>query len=190
MLGPHLESPADAIRPWGEPVSGRAGAPTAVADRVTALADQVTTLTASAVGHDGAIRVTVAGSGAVTALELDDRVQRLSGADLAAQIMATVQRAQSALVERVAEAVAQTVGADTETGRVVLASFARRFAAAPESLAAPVSVGHRPAGVFDLASQVPVMPAPRPFPEFPHRPSLPHQVPGVGFESGRDSRAR
>ena len=35
----------------------------------------------------------------------------------------------------------------------------------------------------------PVMPAP-PFPTFQSRPTLPHQVPGVGFESGRDSRAR
>jgi hypothetical protein len=35
----------------------------------------------------------------------------------------------------------------------------------------------------------PVMPAP-PFPTFRSRPTLPHQVPGVGFESGRDSRAR
>jgi len=35
----------------------------------------------------------------------------------------------------------------------------------------------------------PVMPSP-PFPTFQSRPSLPHQVPGVGFESGRDSRAR
>ena len=35
----------------------------------------------------------------------------------------------------------------------------------------------------------PVMPAP-PFPTFSNRPTLPHQVPGVGFESGRDSRAR
>lgn len=35
----------------------------------------------------------------------------------------------------------------------------------------------------------PVMPAP-PFPTFRSRPTLPHQTPGVGFESGRDSRAR
>jgi hypothetical protein len=35
----------------------------------------------------------------------------------------------------------------------------------------------------------PVMPSP-PFPTFQSRPTLPHQVPGVGFESGRDSRAR
>ena len=37
--------------------------------------------------------------------------------------------------------------------------------------------------------EAPVMPEP-PFLTFSHRPTLPHQVPGVGFESGRDSRAR
>ncbi|GAA1603015.1 hypothetical protein [Actinoplanes couchii] len=35
----------------------------------------------------------------------------------------------------------------------------------------------------------PVMPAPT-FPTFHHTPTLPHQLPGNGFESGRDSRAR
>ena len=37
--------------------------------------------------------------------------------------------------------------------------------------------------------EAPVMPAP-PFPTFQSRPTLPAQTPGVGFESGRDSRAR
>lgn len=35
----------------------------------------------------------------------------------------------------------------------------------------------------------PVMPSP-PFPTFQSTPTLPHQLPGNGFESGRDSRAR
>jgi hypothetical protein len=35
----------------------------------------------------------------------------------------------------------------------------------------------------------PVMPA-QAFPTFHHTPTLPHQAPGNGFESGRDSRAR
>lgn len=35
----------------------------------------------------------------------------------------------------------------------------------------------------------PVMPSP-PFPTFQNTPTLPHQAPGNGFESGRDSRAR
>lgn len=41
----------------------------------------------------------------------------------------------------------------------------------------------------DTGQEQPVMPSP-PFPKFQSRPTLPHQVPGVGFESGRDSRAR
>ncbi|BAL86134.1 hypothetical protein AMIS_9140 [Actinoplanes missouriensis 431] len=36
----------------------------------------------------------------------------------------------------------------------------------------------------------PVMPAAPPFPTFENTPTLPHQTPGNGFESGRDSRAR
>jgi hypothetical protein len=55
----------------------------------------------------------------------------------------------------------------------VLDSFAQRFAANLEK-----------------APSTPVMPSPPPFPTFQSRPTLPHQSPGVGFESGRDSRAR
>ncbi|GLY01224.1 hypothetical protein Acsp01_16030 [Actinoplanes sp. NBRC 101535] len=36
----------------------------------------------------------------------------------------------------------------------------------------------------------PVMPPAPPFPIFDNTPTLPQQVPGNGFESGRDSRAR
>ncbi|SDT69709.1 hypothetical protein SAMN04489716_5815 [Actinoplanes derwentensis] len=38
-------------------------------------------------------------------------------------------------------------------------------------------------------AEAPVMPVPT-FPTFHHTPTLPHQPPGNGFESGRDSRAR
>ncbi|GAB1645249.1 YbaB/EbfC family nucleoid-associated protein [Krasilnikovia sp. MM14-A1259] len=179
MLGRNLEAPADAVRSGSEPDPGPPGAKAAVADRVSALADRLAALTASAAGDDGAIRVTVAGSGAVVGLELDDRVRRLPAADLAEQIMAAVRRAQAALVGQVADAVAQTVGAGTETGKAVLESFARRFGVdAPDG------------DVLDEIDDAPAMPAPRPFPTFHNRPTLPHQVPGVGFESGRDSRAR
>jgi hypothetical protein len=39
------------------------------------------------------------------------------------------------------------------------------------------------------AAVMPIMPAP-PFPSFRSTPTLSHQLPGNGFESGRDSRAR
>lgn len=165
MLGRNLEASADAMRSWNAQAYG----PT---DAAAALADRVATLTSSAADADGVIWVTVASTGILTGLELDDRVQRRAGADLAAEILRVMRRAQAALVDRVAEAVDDTVGADTETGKAVLDSFAQRFPADPD------------------APTTPVMPAPPPFPSFQSRPTLPHQAPGVGFESGRDSRAR
>ena len=106
-------------------------------------------------------------------MQLNDRVREYSGADLAAAILQVVRRAQAGLVDQVAAAIEETVGLGSETGRAVLDSFAHRFAADPEQ-----------------APRAPVMPSPPPFPRFQNRPTLPHQSPGVGFESGRDSRAR
>jgi phenylpyruvate tautomerase PptA (4-oxalocrotonate tautomerase family) len=165
VLGRNLDDAEEWVRSWSSQVSGRAEAAAALADRVAAL-------TASAAGDDGAIRVTVTSSGNVTGLALDDRVQRLPGQDLADEILRTMRRAQAGLADRVAEAVDETVGADTETGKAVLESFAQRFPAEPEKPSAPV------------------MPSPPPFPTFRNKPTLPHQAPGNGFESGRDSRAR
>lgn len=165
MLGHNLDDTLEWVRSWSPEVSGRAAATAALADRIAAL-------TASATGGDGAIRVTVVSSGNVTGLELDDQITQLSGVELSTQIMRTMRRAQSRLAARVAEAVSETVGDESETGRAVLASYARRF---PEEADGPAA---------------PVMPSPPPFPTFRNRPSLPHQAPGNGFESGRDSRAR
>jgi broad specificity phosphatase PhoE len=165
VLGRDLDDAEEWVRSWSTQVSGGAEAAAALADRVAGL-------TASASGADGAVTVTVASSGNVTGLALTDSVQQLDGAELAAQIITVIRRAQAGLSDRVAEAVDETVGADTETGRAVLESFAQRF---------PAETGE---------ADAPVMPSPRPFPTFHNKPSLPHQLPGNGFESGRDSRAR
>jgi DNA-binding protein YbaB len=131
------------------------------------LAERLAALSASATGDDGVVTVTVAGSGAVTRLRLDDRVRRLTGETLSAEIMRTIERAQESLAEQVVAAVEETVGTETETGRVVLDTLTRRVPAPAE----------------------PAMPV-MPFPTFQNVPTLPHQLPGNGFESGRDSRAR
>jgi hypothetical protein len=164
VLGRNLEASADAMRSWTAQVSGHTEA-------AAALADRVASLTSSAEGAEGGIRVTVASSGILTALELDAAVPQ-TGPALAAEILRAMRRAQAGLAARVAEAVDETVGADTETGKAVLDSFAQRFPVETDPPAAPV------------------MPSPPPFPTFQNRPSLPHQAPGGGFASGRDSRAR
>ena len=131
------------------------------------LAERLAALSASATGEDGVVTVTVAGPGVVTGLRLDDRAQGLTGATLSAEIMRTMQRAQAALADQVAAAVDETVGADTEAGRIVLDTMARQLPAPAE----------------------PAMPV-MPFPTFQNVPTLPQQAPGNGYESGRDSRAR
>lgn len=165
MLGRNLDADQETPRSSSEPVPGRTEA---AAD----LADRIASLSASAAGGDGAIRVTVSSSGVPTGLELDDRVHRLPSTELAGEILRTMRRAQAGLTERVAAVVDETVGAGTETGKAMLDSFTQRFPAEP-----------------DEEPGTPVMPSP-PQLTFQSRPSLPHQVPGVGFESGRDSRAR
>lgn len=159
MLGEELGAGDGASRPRGA---------------AAALADRVATLRASASGAGGAVLVTVASSGNVTDLELDERSLGLGAPGLAIEILRTIRRAQSALAGEVAGAVEATVGADTETGKAVLDSFTQRFPAS---------------GGLDEAA-APVMPSPPPFPSFSTVPTLPHQAPGNGYESGRDSRAR
>jgi DNA-binding protein YbaB len=131
------------------------------------LADRLASLSASATGDDGVVSVTVAGSGVVTGLRLDDGVRQFDGATLSAEILRTMRKAQLSLAERVTAAVDETVGAGSEAGRAVLESITQRVAEPAEP-------------------SMPVMP----FPSFQNTPTLPQQAPGNGYESGRDSRAR
>jgi hypothetical protein len=116
----------DAAEEWLDSWVGQVNAQ---AQRSVELSRRVATLTGSAQGRDGAIRVTVGSAGQVERLELDDRVHEVSGPRLAQEIMLVIRRAQAVLAGRVAEQVRETVGADTETGRAVLNSFETRFPA-------------------------------------------------------------
>jgi DNA-binding protein YbaB len=119
------EGADDWIDSWAASVSARAQA-------AQELSERVSMLSVSASGRDGAVEVTVAGSGVMTDLRLDDRVLRWSADEIAAQVMSVMRRAQGTLASRVAEITDQTVGADSETGRAVVDGFARRFPAPPE----------------------------------------------------------
>ncbi|GAB4106556.1 hypothetical protein GCM10028790_55750 [Micromonospora taraxaci] len=120
MLGRDPDEAQERLHSWTAQLSTRAQAAADLSERVAAVA-------ASAAGADGAVRVTVAASGALTDLRLDDRVQRMRGSELASIIMATVARAQAGLTDQVIVAVHDTVGIDSETGRAVTDTFARRF---------------------------------------------------------------
>ncbi|MEV6596382.1 YbaB/EbfC family nucleoid-associated protein [Actinoplanes sp. NPDC051346] len=115
-----IDAAEDWLDSWAAGVSAQA-------ERAAALSRRVAGLTASAASADGSISVTVGASGQVEKFELDDRVRRLSGAELAQQLTAVMRSAQANLSTQVAGEVEATVGADSETGRAVLHSFESRF---------------------------------------------------------------
>jgi DNA-binding protein YbaB len=104
----------------------------AQAERARALSERVAELTVTATSDDGLVEVTVAGSGLVTDIRLADRVNSWRASAIAAEILAVMRRAQAELAGFVADAVADTVGADSPAGRAVVDSFARRFPAEPD----------------------------------------------------------
>ncbi|NJC68809.1 YbaB/EbfC family nucleoid-associated protein [Planosporangium thailandense] len=117
---------ADAwVDTWAASVSARAQA-------ARELSERVSMLSVSASSRDGAVEVTVAGSGVMTDLRLDERVRNWPADRIAAQVMAVMRRAQGSLAGRVAEIAEETVGADSETGRAVVDGFARRFPLPPD----------------------------------------------------------
>jgi hypothetical protein len=96
------------------------------------LAQQVSRLTGTAMNRQRSVRVTVDSTGAVQSIDVDDRVRELTGSEISQQIMMVVRRAQANLAVTVTAAVEDTVGADTETGRAVIDSFAMRFPEPPD----------------------------------------------------------
>jgi hypothetical protein len=97
------------------------------AEAAAQLARQVAAVAAVAHNDDETITVTVGANGQVEGLELDDRVQPLSGRDLSNQILAVMRAAQRKVTEQVAAEGQATVGDDSETGRAVIDAFERRF---------------------------------------------------------------
>ncbi|MEH1165539.1 YbaB/EbfC family nucleoid-associated protein [Micromonospora sp. CPCC 205539] len=106
-----------------------------VSERATqaqALSERVAAMSATADGADGAVQVTVAASGVLTDLRLDDRVLRWRSDEIAAEVLTVMRRAQGRLAAQVAEAAAETVGPASDTARAVVASYERRFPEQPE----------------------------------------------------------
>lgn len=96
------------------------------AARARDLASRLSRLTTSARSDDGLVEVTVGASGALLGLELDEDIRRRPAAETAREILSTLAAAQAAMTRAATEAAAATVGADTETGRAVIATFAAR----------------------------------------------------------------
>ncbi|SNY74054.1 YbaB/EbfC family nucleoid-associated protein [Paractinoplanes atraurantiacus] len=88
------------------------------------LAGRVEGLTGSARSQDRLVEVTVGRSGEVTDLWLDEDTRQQSATRTAREILATIAAARADLSGRVREAVAGTIGVESEAGRAVLKGYA------------------------------------------------------------------
>lgn len=118
--GPELDAAGRRIDDWQAAIEQRAAQARELAARLAAL-------TATAHSDDNLVTVRVGADGGLTGLELDERVRRRPAADTAAQILATLAAAQADLRAQATTVTEETVGADSETGRAVLASLTRRL---------------------------------------------------------------
>jgi hypothetical protein len=102
------------------------------AAQARALAARLAGLTATARSDDGLVAVTVGPSGTVTDLSLEEGIRNRPATTTARAVMATLRAAQASLTEAARQITAETVGADTETGRAVIASYTAREGSADE----------------------------------------------------------
>jgi YbaB/EbfC DNA-binding family len=96
------------------------------AAQARALSARLGSLTATVRSEDELVTVTVGAAGSVADLKLEEGIRDRPAVETARAILATLHAAQSALTRAATEATAETVGADSETGKAVIASYAAR----------------------------------------------------------------
>jgi YbaB/EbfC DNA-binding family len=117
--GRDLDEAARMVDDWQAGIAARAAQARELASRLGAL-------TASADSDDGLVSVTVGSSGGITDLELREGIRERPAAETARAILTTLRAAQASLTAAVRDVTAEIVGADSETGKAVIASYVSR----------------------------------------------------------------
>ncbi|WP_027341972.1 YbaB/EbfC family nucleoid-associated protein [Hamadaea tsunoensis] len=97
------------------------------------MATRLQDLSVKATSRDGNVTVSVDNAGVPTDIRLDPEVERWPAQRIAEAVLATMRAAQAQLRKQVREVAAETIGADSEAGRHVLASYDRFSAEDPEN---------------------------------------------------------
>jgi DNA-binding protein YbaB len=97
------------------------------AEQAQELARRTAELTATARSRDGLVEVTVGATGRVERIHLDERTRQQSAEVTARDLMETLRAANAALLKQFQETTAETVGAETETGRMLVAGLRKRL---------------------------------------------------------------
>jgi hypothetical protein len=116
--GDDLDAAERRVDEWETGLSERAAAARELATR---LAD----LSVSAKSSDGLVTVRVSASG-MAGLELAEGIRQRPATETAEAIMATLRKAQEALTVAATRVTEETVGADSETGKAVIAAYRAR----------------------------------------------------------------
>jgi DNA-binding protein YbaB len=102
------------------------------AAQARAMSARLLALTAAAESDDGLVRVTVGASGSIAGLDLREGIRDRPAAEMARAILSTLRAAQAALTEAATAVTAETIGAGSETGKAVIASYVAREGAGDE----------------------------------------------------------
>jgi DNA-binding protein YbaB len=103
-----------------------------MAAQTQAMAERMQQLSATVTDPNGIVAVRVDSTGNLTGIELSARMHRTSPEVVSRTIMETIAEARNRIVEQTQEVVAETVGADSETGKAVTASLQERLASDTE----------------------------------------------------------
>ncbi|NUT53914.1 MAG: YbaB/EbfC family nucleoid-associated protein [Saccharothrix sp.] len=111
------------------------------AERYQEMATRVQGMTISETSRDGSVRLTIGSNGILTHLEIAESARDKRMAEVSAEVMRTLQRAQSRIPELLQQAMAETIGTQDRTATVLFDEAKRNFPAPPHEDPAPPPVG-------------------------------------------------
>lgn len=100
------------------------------ADQARALRGKLEAITGTGWDRTRSVKVTVASTGALADVALDDQVQRQAVAVTRKQILEAAQAAQLDLARKAAQATAETIGMKHPTANAIVRSYTQRMTAA------------------------------------------------------------
>ncbi|XVV01257.1 YbaB/EbfC family nucleoid-associated protein [Actinosynnema sp. CA-248983] len=155
MINADPTKAAEELEKWAAGLEQRA-------ERYNQLQRQLDTTSATATSPDGTVRVTVDANGVPTDIALSDRTRGAEPAQVSAQIMAGMRKAQAQLRQQVQALIQETVPADDEPARNLAAQYEQRFPDVPDDRGTDYEVAEdmRIGGIEEDGPAAP--PAPRP----------------------------
>ncbi|MEV0681777.1 YbaB/EbfC family nucleoid-associated protein [Actinosynnema sp. NPDC050436] len=110
------------------------------AQRYQEMAELVQGQSITETSKDGLVRLTIGSNGILTALEIAEQASTKRMAEVSAEVMRTLQRAQSRIPELLQQAMAETIGTQDETANVLFGEARKNFPPPPaEDVPPPVN---------------------------------------------------